>query len=138
MWGVGWGLFAGVFFCAIAAVAIGLQGGLPEPASSIVLFLSVYPATGIIGGVIVGALRTWINTRVRAMVVAMVVMLPAGAGFLVLRNGSPADWGGSSWFALLLGSIILGVMGGHQAWKASRPFPPNAKGRSNPTRGPRR
>lgn len=122
IWGAGWGVFLGVLYCFFALFVLMLKG---FPNGPVLAVLGIYLGGGLFGGVIVGVLRPWIRTQVRAMAVGVVICMPIGVGFLYLMDGPISSWGEAQVFSLIVGSLFLGLMGGKIFWDQSQ-FDPNA------------
>lgn len=110
--GASWGLFLGLIYCGFAGLVLLTQGFRNVRLE----IFGIYLGGGLVGGLLVGALRPWIRSRVTAMTVGVVVMAPLGFGFLLLRNGPIANWDEAQFVALIAGSILLGSMGGKIFW----------------------
>jgi hypothetical protein len=119
-WGVVSGVFLGAVLSIMAGVLVGLRGGLPPEAPDLKVLLGVYPIAGVIGGAIIGLLRPWLTTESRALIVAPVAIFPAVVGFLLITNGGMSTWDGPTWVTAIAGSIMIGLIGGHQLWKVAK------------------
>lgn len=118
--GVAWGMFVGVVLALFAGAVVILRGGLPESAPPVATLLAIYPLGGILGGALIGVLRPWLTTRERVFVIAPLALFPTVAAMLILSDGLPTRWDGATWFAAITTSIVLGIIGGRQLWKASQ------------------
>lgn len=117
-WGAGWGLFAGMVFGIFAATAIALQDGLGTELEhvSVPVLLAMYPAIGVLGGLVVGFFRPAVKTRRGAMLVGILAAFPGEMALLSLFKGPVPAWDGFVWFGAVGGAIILGSMGGYIWW----------------------
>lgn len=112
-WGFGWGLFTGVFFGLIAAVAFVLRKP-DEP--RFWLIVALYPAIGIMGGAIIGLLRPWITTKARVVLAATLVIMPVVATANVIIDGWPSSWELKDLLGLIVICSMLGLIYGSTVW----------------------
>lgn len=122
-WGMGWGLFLGIVYLLMAGVVITLKGGVPDSKTEGVglgAVLLMYPASGLVGGAMVGFLRPAIRSRFRATLVGMLALFPASAAFALIYAGVPANWRGHEWFAIVFTAAFIGGLGGYKFWEWSK------------------
>ena len=117
VWGAGWGLFVGVVYCAFAAIVLLLKGW---PDGPVLRVFSIYVGGGLLGGALLGVLRSWVRTEVRAMLLGVIIAVPIGAAFLLLMSGPFSNWGEAEIASLGFGSLFLGVTGGKVLWQQTR------------------
>jgi hypothetical protein len=118
-WGIGWGLFAGVFYSLVAFAIYAFQGSRPFESKGITLgsTLMVYIVGGLIGGTVVGLLRPLAKQRAGAMIVGVITMIPVSIGFVFILFGPMSRWGGGELFGVLFTAVFLGGYGGWEFWE---------------------
>lgn len=113
LWGARWGLFLGGVYGLFALFVLMIRGFPEGPTQAV---LAIYIGGGILGGAILGMLRSWIRTQGRAMAAGVVIVVPVVVGFLYLMDGPISSWGEVQVFSLIVSSLILGLMGGKIFW----------------------
>lgn len=116
------GVIVGLFFSLVYGVAFLVTGGMPRPDGSIISPLSaaaMYVVTCGAGGVLVGAFRSLLRSRLGSAVVGIVGIVPLLIGSSVLYEGSVT---GRDWWIVVVGSILVGVPIGFAIRKEYRSF----------------
>lgn len=109
-WGLGWGLVGAALLAGFVLIQF-LVGGLRNQELGIAAILLTYAITGLIGGLILGALRPIAGRRSGAVAIAFLIAIPFA---ITLRF---AKWGFGPWtrtdtIAVLLTASSLGLVGG--------------------------
>jgi hypothetical protein len=99
----------------IIAVAMSLAEDIPNSVPMAVFF-AMYPVSGGAAGVIAGALSGFATSRRRAQLVGIIAAIPVALVFVTAVSGPPSRWAGSSWFAAIMMSILVGWVGGSKVW----------------------
>jgi len=86
-WGLGLGLFLAAFFSAMSFVAFLLHGDEPFEGRGLSLGVTVLLncVGGVIGGILLGLMRPFLNRRLGAALAGTIAMFPVGlmAGYIV-------------------------------------------------------
>jgi hypothetical protein len=107
-WGAGWGLYLGLGQCGLQLVAFAAG---KRPTAALWALLPVYLVGGVLTGGIVGVLRPWADSDLRAAVVGFVAMVPVTFA-LFLLIASPVDFRAFSPWMELITAALLGGLGG--------------------------
>lgn len=123
-WGIGWGLFGGVFFMCIAVVVVyGLIGGFDDAPEGMTPWLSaLYPSCGVLAGVVVGICRPYLRSRTGSMLAGSVAALPWSVALNGMANGPITSWGALEILGVVISAATWGAMAGYVLWRQLHDF----------------
>jgi hypothetical protein len=124
-WGVKWGIWFAIGYSVLALVpalirAITGATTLGGRAISFFAILSIYFASGLGVGLIVGLCRPWLSSVIGAFLVGIVCGVPVA---LAVRVGifGLHDWSTDDLLAGSIFAVVLGGLGGVQIWRTVDP-----------------
>lgn len=118
------GLIGGLLFGAAFVVAFGLGGRAAFLQRSHGLSLGDLVAlligAGLAMGAVAGIAGPFVNSRTRAMLIAIAAVAPLTAVFTRMIYGPVSEWNGGTIEMLILCSVVFGIMGGNIHWSERR------------------
>ena len=122
-WGVGYGLKFGVAFSILISVlwALGGAQSVRREGMSYSLVVACYLAMGLVGGIIVGILRSWSHTRLGAIAIGLFVALEAF--WIVNLALSGLHWDTDTYIAAGFLVPFWGIGGGVSLYNVFTPPP---------------
>ena len=121
-----WGLWYGVAMaCAYSAIAILLflirgPRAFIHNGISLVSTIAVYLIGGILGGLMLGALRPLTRYFLGVLLVAIPVSAPLFGGILVATKGVPWQWSEKTWITFVIATCFFGPFFGFISWRQNR------------------
>lgn len=115
IWGMGWGLFAGAFYAAIAGVV--LVAGAANTSILTTTLLLFYLVGGLFAGLVVGVFRRRLGRKRVARMIGSLIALPMGATAVWLEYGTLVAIPPAGLFTAAVVFAGIGWVGGGILWK---------------------
>lgn len=121
-WGLSWSLSLAAIWCAYVCVLSVVRGSTRFDAYGTTLWMivAVYIVNGVMGGIILGALRPIATSRLGAILVGVAVAIPFFIAVWFATDGPFSHWRSNSIEAILFCSISLGGILGNWFWMRGR------------------
>jgi hypothetical protein len=116
-WGVRVGAKMGGVYGAFAAVMMVSTGAISKLTSwEIASILGGYLAAGVVGGIVVGALRPYTRRPLGVAVTGAAVGIPVFAVMDTVIFGLPTQWNGAQWATLFIAAVLVGPLAALALW----------------------
>jgi quinol-cytochrome oxidoreductase complex cytochrome b subunit len=117
-WGFSNGMLLTTILCGFMCIMALLRRSVYYSKYGITLWtiLGLYLVSGCIGGCLVGLLRPFARSRIGAMFVGSIIMIPFYTMAMMTQAGPPAHWHHADILDISLCSILLGSTLGYIWW----------------------
>jgi hypothetical protein len=116
---IAWGLRTSLGFAAgyvvIAALIFLLTRGegFTSRGVSFQGVATVYIASSVFVGLILGLFRKYLGHAIVGTLVAIVAVFPLSTAISIMRSGSPSNWGDETWVPTVITAFVFGILGSH-------------------------
>lgn len=123
-WGVMWGMVGALGFMLFSLARHVFQGEAPFKVYSLTFrgAIAMYLVEGLLTGVLVGLLRPLAQYFIGAMVLGFSIAFTVYGVAGWAMEGPMSNWDSVSWGALVLVTVIGGILVGNEIWKNKESF----------------